>query len=322
MAHTLLTDLELPTSFAADVLNRAVELSGFFNSGIIENVTGQMDVLPSSGFANMPFWNDLSGDSQVAHAGVTLTINAVDQGLDRAAVLSRGKAFGAHDLSAAFKGEDPIGFIAERFAEYWAREFDRIAAQNVKAAMATTVSGASMAANVLDISALSGDADLIDAEAMIDATQLLGELKTQLTGIAMHSAVEAYLAKQDLIDYRADSEGKPDLPFYMGKRVVVSDRLAAVSSVYPVYFFGPGAVGFATGTPKVPSETYREPLSDGGREALIQRQLFAMHPRGIKFSGSPAGETATDAELATASNWSRVWTAKNIRIAVLKGDIA
>jgi hypothetical protein len=255
----------------------------------IQDTRAILDVMPSKGTVEMPFWNDLSGDSEVAHGGADLTQNKITQGLDKAAVLSRGKGYGAHDLSAALKGEDPLGVIANLFGDYWAREWDRIAAVVVKAAMGTTVSGASMAANVLDISGLSGAADVIDSESMIDAAGLLGELESRLTAIGCHSAVERHLRKLDLIDYLPDSEGKPTIATYMGKRVIISDRFAAVSSVYPVYFFGPGAVGYSRGTPKVPVETFREPLKDGGRETLIQRQIFAIHPRGIAFNGSIAG---------------------------------
>ena len=126
MATGLLTDLKLPTSFSADVINRATETSAFFSSGIMEDITAYLDVMPSKGTVEMPFWNDLSGDSEVAHGGADLTQNKITQGLDKAAVLSRGKGYGAHDLSAALKGEDPLGVIANLFGDYWAREWDRI----------------------------------------------------------------------------------------------------------------------------------------------------------------------------------------------------
>ena len=41
----------------------------------------------------------------------------------------------------------------------------------------------------------------------------------------MHSATEAALKKLDLIDFLPDSEGKPSLASFQGRRVVVDDSL-------------------------------------------------------------------------------------------------
>lgn len=321
MAYGALADLELPESFAQDSFNRAVETSKTFSSGAVEDITAQMPVAPSEGNVKMPFWNDLSGNSQLAHTGVDLTVGKINQGQDIATVLSRAAVFGAHDLSAALKGEDPVTVIANLFGDYWGREFDRITIQNVLAAMATTASGASMAANVYNIGGASGAAAYMDAYSMIDAAGLLGEFEDRLTLVAMHSAVERNFRKQGLIDELVLPEAKLPIKTYQGKPLIVTDRLTASASVYPVIFFGPGAVGFAQGTPKVQEETYRSPLTNGGQEALIQRKLFALHPRGIAFTATLAGETATDAELATAANWGRKWTAQNVRMVVHKGKL-
>ena len=39
-----------------------------------------------------------------------------------------------------------------------------------------------------------------------------------------------------------------------------------------------------------------------------------MHPRGVKWIGTPVKSTPGNAELATPANWTRVWQPKNIRI--------
>lgn len=321
MAASALSDLVLPEDFHDDVLNGATDTSVFFDSGVVADVTAEMDILPTKGTAIMPFWNDLSGSSQLAHNGVNLTVNAVTQGQDKAAVLSRAQVFGSQDLAAAFKGSDPVSFIQARFSAYWGREFDRIALQNLLAAMATTVSGASMVANVFDISALSGSASIITSESMIDAAGVLGDFAERFTAVAMHSAVERKLQKLDLIDDTPDSEGVP-IKSYRGRAVIVTDRLAPTSGVYPTLFLGEGALAYCRGAPKRPAEIHREPLLNGGEEYVVNRHIFTMHPRGIAYTGSIAGNTATDAELATAAKWSRAWSAKNIAIGVFKHKIA
>ncbi len=173
-------------------------------------------------------------------------------------------------------------------------------------------------ANTHDISSLVGDAGNIDGISFIDATQKLGELKDQVVGMAMHSAVEASLAKRDLIETIRDSEGSIVMRTFMGKRVIVDDALTALSGdIYETYIFGPGAVGWGEGSPKVPSETERNALVNGGQEYLVSRRHFVLHPRGISWdpiSGVPSKQTPSDAELTDTNNWSQVYDDKNIRI--------
>lgn len=320
MAYTTLTDLELPESLAGDITDKSVESSKFFNSGAVAVLPG-VDILPTQGTTRMPFWNDLSGSSQPTHNGVNLTVNGVTQGHDRAAVLARGKAWGSEDLAAAFKGDDPIGFITGRVGEYWGREKDRIAVQNLMAALATTASGASMAANVLNIGSLTGAPGIVDDDAMIDAAGLLGDMDDDLSLVLMHSNVRRFLEKANVVEDYVPSEGKV-IKVYRQREVISHDRLTATANVYPIIFVGRGAFGYADAAPKKPTAITRDELTNGGQEAFVSRQLFTMHPRGIAFTGDPAGQTPTDAELATASNWSRKWTAKNIKITILKARIA
>ena len=48
---------------------------------------------------------------------------------------------------------------------------------------------------------------------------------------------------------------------------------------------------------------------------LINRRRYILHPRGVKFTSvSVAGDSPTNAELETQTNWVRVFEAKNVRI--------
>ena len=52
---------------------------------------------------------------------------------------------------------------------------------------------------------------------------------------------------------------------------------------------------------------------------LINRRRYILHPRGVKFtSASVAGDSPTNAELETQSNWVRVWENKNVRIVAIE----
>jgi hypothetical protein len=147
----------------------------------------------------------------------------------------------------------------------------------------------------------------------------------------MHSATEAALKKLDLLDFLPDSEGKPSLGIFQGRRVVVDDTLPTRAgttdgTVYTTYLFGQGA--FAKGASPLDStpleggfgtegvELYRASLDSD--TVLINRRRYILHPRGVKFtSASVAGDTPTNAELETQSNWVRVWENKNVRLVAI-----
>ena len=90
----------------------------------------------------------------------------------------------------------------------------------------------------LDISGNSGNAANWSGSAFIDAEQKLGDAKAQLTGICMHSATEAYLKKQNLIETVQPSN---DVAFgtYQGKRVIIDDGCPydSKTKAYTTYLF-------------------------------------------------------------------------------------
>jgi hypothetical protein len=72
----------------------------------------------------------------------------------------------------------------------------------------------------------------------------------------------------------------------------------------------------------VPVEVERQALKGMGQEYIVQPRQWVMHPRGVKWVGSAAGPTPSNAELATATNWVRVYEAKQIRIVAFKHKLA
>ncbi|MBS7703311.1 methyltransferase [Chelatococcus asaccharovorans] len=319
MAETKLANMIVPSVFMAYTAQRTTELTAFIQSGIMQDLSTVLATLLQGGTTvNMPYFNDLTGEDEVLDDRYNLSVNNVTTGQDVAVRLIRGKVFGASDLSADISGADPMRHIADRFAAYWSRRIQAIALAVVKGAMATTASGASMAGNTLDISALSGAAAYFDGESFIDATHRLGDHADGLRGVAVHSDTLAAMKKADLIEYIKPSDGEDEVPTYQGKRVVVDDAMPKLSGgIYHSYVFGPGALGFAQADPEVPVETGREPLQGGGMEYIVQRRQYLVHPRGVKWApggGVPAKATPSNTELGTATNWARIYDAKDIRI--------
>lgn len=308
MAKTKISDVIVPEVFNPYVVQRTMELSALYNSGIISN-NPELDRLAASGGTtiNMPYWEDLNGEDEVLSDDGALTPGKITAGQDIAVLLMRGKAWSANDLAKALSGSDPMAAIGNLVAEYRARRMQATLIKILTGAFA----GTDMEKKISDISALEGAAAQIGGETFLDALQLMGDAKDKLTGVIMHSATETQLRKNNLIQTELDSNNKP-ISLFMEKRVIVDDTCPVSSGAYTTYLFGQGAIGLGNGAAPVPTETDRDSLA--GDDILINRWHNIIHPRGVKWIGTAAGSSPTNAELATGTNWSRVYEDKAIRM--------
>jgi hypothetical protein len=271
----------------------------------------------------MPFWNDLTGDSEIMADDGALTPGKIGTDKDVARKHGRARAWGANGLSALLSGDDPMRAIADLVADYWQRDMQKVLLNT----LAGVFAAANMAGNVHDISAETGDAALIGGATFVDATQKMGDAKEKLTGVMMHSAVEAYLTKKDLIETVPESEGKPAVSTFLRKRVIVDDGMpfATDTKVATAYLFGAGAIALGNGShPRIiPTEIDRDSLASSGEDYLITRRIFMLHPRGVKWTEDGVAATfPTNAEIATGTNWTRVYDPKAIRIVKFTFKIA
>ena len=321
---TKVADVIEPEVFNPYFREMTTRVNAFFTSGIVASVP-DVSMGDSGGTqVQMPFWNALGERAQLLDDNSNLVIKKITSDQDTAVLHARALVYGATDLSAALAGDDPMEAVAAGVAENWSYELNMMLISTLKGAFASLLAE-SPDVNVLDISALSGTASDIDGASFIDAAQLLGDHKDRIVGVLMHSAVEAHLAKNELIDYIRDSEGNLRMRTFMGKTVIVDDANVPSGTDYDTYLFGPGAIGWAEASPKVASETDRDPLIGGGQEYLVTRRHFVLHPRGVRWtpaSGVPASTTPSDAELETAGNWTRVYEKKNLRMVRLTHTVA
>lgn len=304
MPKTTVADVIVPEVFNPYVVEKTTELSALYQSGIVAS-SDELNSLALSGgrLINMPYWNDLDGDDEVLSDIAALDVERITSGQDIAALLMRGKAWSVNDLAKALSGDDPMQVIGQLVAGYWARRMQAAILSILEGVFAAP----SMAPNVYDTDVR------ISADNTILASQCLGDAKSKLTGYLMHSAVEADLARQDLIDFTKDSTGSIEIPTYLGKRVIVDDGCPVANGVYTTYIFGQGAIGYGEGAAPVPTETTRDALS--GDDILINRRHFLLHPRGVRWlDQAVADQSPTNAELANPANWLRVYEPKNVRI--------
>lgn len=330
MAGTTLQDVIVPELFNPYVINRTMELSALVQCGIIANNT-EFDALASQAAptVNMPFFEDLTGESEQVIEGADLEDNKITSNKDVAAIIRRAKMWSATDLSAALAGSDPMAAIGSLVAGFWARDMQKELIALLAGVFGTIPAGSEnkppaetrLASNLLDISGKSGAAANWSGSAFIDAEQMLGDAKAQLTGICMHSATEAYLKKQNLIETVQPSN---DVAFgtYQGKRVIIDDGCPASGGVYTTYLFGNGAIALGNGNPVgfVATETDRAKRKGSGIDYLINRKTMILHPRGIAWQNVEVAKTEGPSrrEVANPKNWKPVYEHKQIRIVAFK----
>lgn len=316
MTITRIADVIQPEVFNPYVIQRTMQLSALIQSGIVQN-TREFDELASgpNTLVNMPYWNDLTGESEIMKDDGALTPGKITSGKDVARKHGRAKAWGANGLSALLSGDDPMRAIGDLVADFWQRDMQKV----LLATLAGVFNSDSMQELVHDISNETGDASLITGESFIDAAQKLGDAKELLTGVMMHSAVEAYLAKRQLIEYVQEAEQSDRVPYFLNKRVIVDDGTPydTATKTGTAYLFGAGAIALGNGShPRIlQTEIDRDSLASSGEDYLITRRIFILHPRGVKWTEANVADVfPTNAELADGANWERVYETKAIRI--------
>lgn len=319
MAKTKIADVIVPELFAPYIIKQTKELSEIINSGIaISNPALDELVAKGGKLINMPFWQPLAGSDEVLSDSNPLTPDKIAAGADIAALLIRGKAWSTNELAGALAGSSPMEAIAEQVAVWWIMQ-----EQKTLIAILTGIFGGTLLpTHVNDISGNTGDAAVINASAVLDTKQLLGDAAKQLSTLVMHSAVYTALQKQNLIQYIPNSQGVVDFPKYLGYKIVVDDGCPVDAGVYNTYLFSSGCFGRGEGlyTDEVPVEIDRDSLASDN--FLINRRAFCLHPFGIKFTNiTVAGATPSNTELALPANWSKVVEDKRIGMALLKHKI-
>lgn len=321
MAGTTLSDVIVPELFTKYVVQKTMELSALFNSGIVTN-NAEFDRLASEAapIHNMPFFEDLQGDSENVTEGTDLTAKKITSNKDVSTTIRRAAMWSATDLSAALAGADPMAAIGNLVAGFWARDMQKELINILNGVFAATT----MINHVLDVSTEEGAAANISASVFIDGLQMLGDAQSQLTAVAMHSAVKSYLKKQNLITTQRDSNSV-EFETYQDRRVIVDDGCPYSGGVYTTYLFGNGAIAFGNGNPVgfVATEVDRDKKKGSGVDYLINRRTFILHPRGVQWTNSSraAVESPTRAELANKANWKRVYEDKAIRLVAIKHKI-
>lgn len=292
---------------------------------MVTNAAIQAEFSKGGKTIDLPFFGDLSGDSEILSDTAGLNPATLTGDVQTGVRNMRGRAWKASDLAGELSGSDPMQATARRTGQYWVRDMQKT--------MISVLQGMFGTGGPLSSShAVGGTSTQLTQGAMVDGIAKLGDAGNELTGILMRSPVYYALMKMDLIqpasttsqlDTRLSAQ-RLELGTYLGRPVFVDDTLpydagagTGGADVHHTYFFGPGAFAYATAPAKNPLETDRDKLM--GVDYLINRTHYLVHPNGISWRGNAAGNAPTNAELATGSNWDKVFTDnRNIRITRLR----
>lgn len=323
MAASTIANIIQPETFAPYVAERSLTNWVLFQTGAVVSDPALDAMAQEGGYTvQLPNWSDLSGASEVLNDdGSALTVNAITAAKQIARKIERGKAFGASDLSAQRSGDDPLGFAANRVGRYWSGQFETMAIYSATGVFLDNVNDSSDL--IYDCSSTTSGtkaaANKFCKSTLPLALTKAGDQMKEYSIIWTHSAAFADMISEELIDTVriTDENIDTDIPRYAGKyMVVVDDNLPSETdgttgyTNYTSYILKPGAFMFAEARCDMPIEIQREGLKS--ETYLITRRNVILHPVGFSFiSGSVSGKSATNAELALAANWNRVWSKGN-----------
>lgn len=321
MAKVQIVDAIEPKIFAPYVNLRTLRRSLLFQSGIISR-DSRIDALARTGgrTINMPFWNALTGNSELLSDTLALTPKKIGAGQDIAVLHMRGASWAVNDLVETVAGSDPLAVIGDQVADFWANDMQ----DTLVAMLEGLFLGPLSDSHVHNIShatdaALATDANRFSAQAFLAALFKLGDRQNELTAIVTHSTILQKMIDQQLVTYDDDPVTGVSVPSYLGRRIIVDDDMLRIPTTggYKFYtvLFSAGAIGFGEGAPKVPAETDRDSLA--GDDILISRRHFILHPRGVAWTGTFAAASPSNAELRNPGNWTQVYPDKMIRMVAL-----
>jgi len=239
-------------------------------------------------------------------------------------IIHRVVAYASSDLAAMGSGTDPMAAIRS----YITKATNRLRTRTLISQL-NGVFGAALAGNALDVSqatAGAAEANFLSAANVIRAKHLLGERAEELSIIAMHSSVYAYLTAIGALTFSTSalSTGgaitwggggvgltSDSVANFMGLRVVVDDLIAPTVNAggadqFPVYLMTQGAIAEGV-QQEMRIEADRNILSL--QDVLQVNYHYGMHIMGTAYNGA---DNPDNTALSTAGSWSLAYTDRRL----------
>lgn len=336
MATTAITNIIEQVPWWDLMMEKMTASNAFLRSGILESdpilaqkFSGsgarsvQVDFYGPLATSATPRW---SNDTPATSDG--LTHKNITAKTAKAYMSFMNDSWSVMSFARALAAKEPVDAIVSQLAPYWDLNSSTRLINTMLGVYADNVANDS-GDMVKDISIDTTDevtaANRINAEAVIDAFQTLGDAKKLISAIAVPSAVHAQMQKLNLIDGVPNSEQNIGFGTYLQKTLIIDDALPTITgsnhNSYLCMLFGRGALGLVNQMPEKAFEVYRAPYSGngGGEDIFYSRMNQCIHPYGFSFTENTiTGDSPTNDDLKLAVNWDRKVARKLIPLAFLK----
>jgi hypothetical protein len=340
---SLLSSVIVPQVYVPYVLEQSVVKNGLLKSGIVASNPVMSNYLAQAGEgANILTFQNFDANGTSANASSTdPTVQATAQTVTGRkqyfAKVGRNKVFASSNFAAALLNVDPAAVIAANMADVIIQWRQTTLMNILQGCVNSTVASANVNNVAVEATTSYTSTTQINPNTVLETLSALGDLgvRDQMsnveTGIAifMHSDTYRYLSANDFTSFQRASTQTYGFTTYLGMPVIVDDTLPKVAGttsghIYTTYIVRAGAINFGYAVPKNPVGIWEDPRAGNGAgiEYISQRDLFSFHINGFSFTGAPAGDTPTDAELATATNWTQVLTPKQTGVLALVHNCA
>ncbi len=343
-AATFTSDIGSSTRLAtsapfAKYLQEAIwQTSAFVQSGIL-GLDSRMNNTVGSRI-ELPFFNSLDYTEETIDSSATwgsngagyFTTQKTSAGTQYSSITYRGFAYAADDLSGYQTGEDALAHVRDQMAEAMNQKLTSKLVSQLTGLLGP--GGPLAATNALDKSVTTGaaEANYLNAANVTEAKYLLSDRADNLTSIAMHPKVAAYLDQIGMLTFSTSALSTGGAIQWGGGGVGVSSTavkkfagLTVVSdSQLPIrgtsgeqeqfvcYLFSPNVV--RTGQQfGLNIESDRNILALQDTLAVSYSNL--MHIIGTSWSA--AGDNPSNAALATAGNWSLAYDPQLVEVVEL-----
>ena len=328
-ALTQISDVIVPTIFAGYVLEQSVVQNKLISAGLVAVNPAISAWLAGGGIVeSFPSFKhtDVSDVAALVPTDNDATIAEAEKVTSNKQVairMKRNKVWQAASLAGQLAGADPMAAAAAMAGQ----AMNKVRQTSLLAVLAGTINETRAANLVNTIAAESiagqGTGTKFSAGALIDTLTGWGDNATNSGGLVVHSDTYRAMQKANLITYAPTNSQDIGFGTYLGFTLLVDDtapKRAGTTDglVYTSYIIQPGAINLGVTTTPDAVELYRNPLAgnSGGVDSLIVRDTFSYHVNGYAWAGS-ATALPSDTALGTATNWSKVFTDKQVGVAGL-----
>ena len=301
------------------------------NSGVVVDNPKASELASGPGeVATIPFFKDITDQDdeiQVENAEPAVD-NKITSGLMKAVACNRVCKSSATAFSAQLSGEDPVGEISAQMVQRRLKQRQKTLLAMIRGAFGSAgVSGVAAPLQAVRVDAFDESGNdataeqLMGIELFINAKSLMGELADDLMDGALwiHPTVLAALELADETSFDKASRGPWTIRTYRGIPIYVSESLVRAGAtsgyVYETYLLAKGIVARGEKPQKTDvvdvAALQMEKKFGLNNEIIYDRTRFVLHMNGLKWVGTPAAESPSNAELGTIANWNLVLATAN-----------